>query len=70
MRDLDKKAKEIALSMHPPSSQEEHKKRIEKSMIMQCREQDELWMALGEQFDQEVFYESLKTSGIQKDPEF
>lgn len=38
MEELDQKAEEMAVSMRPPRSQEEHKERLEIGMIRQCRE--------------------------------
>lgn len=68
MRDLDKKALEIAQSLHPPKSQEDHKQRIETSMLQQCREQDAVWLETG--VDTEVLDASIEACDLKNVTEF
>jgi hypothetical protein len=68
MSDVDAKGEEIAKGMQPPKSQEEHRARIEKQMIQQAKDADQLFSQTG--VEVEVLDASIEALDLTKNKEF
>lgn len=68
MGDVASKGEEIAKGMQPPKSKEEHRERIERQMIAQAKDADQLFEITGVEVD--VLDASIESLDLTKNPEF
>lgn len=68
MSNIEQKGEDIAKNMQPPKTQEEHKSRIEKSMVQQCREVDDLFLKTN--IEPEVLDASIEACKLNQHPDF
>lgn len=68
MNDVASKGEDIAKGMQPPKSQEEHRSRIEKQMIQQAKDADNLFQQTG--VEVEVLDASIEALDLTKNKDF